>query len=89
MKVEFDKSFLKSLDKLGEPSIKNRLIEIIDEVENAKSLSDIPQIRKLTGFKEFYRIRIGNYRLGLELIDNDTLLFIIISHRKDIYKLFP
>ncbi len=89
MKVLFDKSFIKSLDKLADKSLKIRLIDIIGETEKANSISEIPQIKKLSGFKEFYRIRIGSYRLGLELTNKDTVLFIIIAHRKDIYKIFP
>ena len=89
MKIEFDKSFLKSIDKLGEPIIKNRLIELIAELEKAESIKDIQQIKKLSGFKDFYRIRIGNYRLGLEFSESETLTLIYIGHRKDIYKFFP
>jgi mRNA interferase RelE/StbE len=43
----------------------------------------------LTGFKNYYRLRIGEYRLGFEKIDENTLRFILIAHRKDIYKIFP
>jgi mRNA interferase RelE/StbE len=43
----------------------------------------------LTGFKNYYRLRIGEYRLGFEKIDENTIRFILIAHRKDIYKLFP
>ncbi len=34
-------------------------------------------------------MRIGNYRVGFELIDNSTVRFIVIAHRKDIYNIFP
>ena len=43
----------------------------------------------MQGFQTFYRVRIGDYRLGFELIDKETVLFILVSHRKDIYKYFP
>jgi mRNA interferase RelE/StbE len=43
----------------------------------------------MVGFSNFYRIRIGDYRVGIELLDLDTILFIAIAHRKDIYKTFP
>ena len=63
--------------------------KIILEFEKSKSLTDLPNIKKLTGFKNYYRLRIGEYRLGFEKIDDNTLRFIMIAHRKDIYKLFP
>ena len=43
----------------------------------------------MKGFKNFYRIKSGDYRLGFELINNDTIYFIAFAHRKDIYKKFP
>jgi len=89
MIIEFDKSFEKSLDKIKNKSIYPRIEKIILEFENSKSLSEIPNIKKLTGFKNYYRVRIGEYRLGFELVSENTLRFIIIAHRKDIYKLFP
>jgi len=43
----------------------------------------------MQGFKTFYRIRIGDYRIGIELENPTTLRFIIVLHRKNIYKKFP
>lgn len=51
-------------------------------------MSDISQIKKLTGFKTFYRIKTGSYRIGVE-IANNSVIFITFDHRKDIYKRFP
>ena len=89
MIVEFDKSFDKSLDKIKDVSLSPKIEKIIFNIENAKGISEIQNVRKLVGFKAYYRIRIGDYRLGFEKINDETIRFIIISHRKDIYKLFP
>ncbi len=89
MKVVFDRSFIKSLDKLKEPSVKTKVEELIFKVQNTASLNTIPNIKKLTGYKTFYRFRIGDYRIGIELETSQTIRFIIVVHRKDIYKLFP
>jgi len=89
MIIEFDKSFEKSLDKIKNKLLFPRIEKIILEFEKSKSLTDLPNIKKLTGFKNYYRLRIGEYRLGFEKIDENTLRFILIAHRKDIYKLFP
>ena len=51
--------------------------------------SDIySRYKKLKGYKSYYRIKIGDYRIGVE-IENDVIDFILISHRKNIYNLFP
>jgi|WetSurMetagenome_2_1015567.scaffolds.fasta_scaffold395207_3 mRNA interferase RelE/StbE len=89
MIIEFDKSFDRSLDRIKNKTIFSRIEKIIVEFEKSKTLTDLPNIKKLTGFKNYYRLRIGEYRLGFEKIDENTLRFILIAHRKDIYKLFP
>ena len=43
--------------------------------------------RKLRGYEDVYRIRVGVYRI-LYSVENDRLIIIIlkIGHRKDIYR---
>jgi len=54
----------------------------------AETIQDINNIKKLTGFKFHYRIRIGDYRAGI-VIKNNEVIFERLIHRKDIYKYFP
>jgi mRNA interferase RelE/StbE len=89
MQVIFDRSFSKSLDRLNDKEIRNKIEQVIIEVELADSLTHITNLKKMQGFKTFYRIRIGDYRIGVELESPATLRFIIVLHRKDIYKKFP
>jgi mRNA interferase RelE/StbE len=89
MIVEFDKSFEKSLRPIHDPNVLRKLKRIIIQIENSPSLLQLPNIIKLTGFSHYYRIRIGDYRIGIELINKTKVRFIIIAHRKDIYKIFP
>lgn len=64
MKVEFLKSFSKDLDLINSKVIKQSLVEIIELLEKSEDLNRIPKIKKLKGFRNAYRIRIGDYRLG-------------------------
>ena len=89
MKVEFDKSFEKSLGKIHDPRIFQRLERIITHLEISSSLSQEPNIKKLSGYSNYFRLRIGDYRVGFELVGRNTIRFILIAHRKDIYTLFP
>lgn len=89
MNVEFDKSFLKSLSKIKDEKSLKRIEEIILSLEESQSLNHVKTIKKLTGFNTYYRIRIGNLRLGFEQMNSQTIRLIIIAHRKDIYKRFP
>ena len=67
MIVEFDKSFEKSLRPVHDTNVLRKLKRIIILIENSPSLLHLPNILKLTGFSHFYRIRIGDYRVGIEL----------------------
>lgn len=89
MIIEFDKSFEKSLDKIKDKSLYPKIEKIIIKLENSKSFVSISQIRKMTGFKTYFRYRVGDYRIGFEMINETTIRFIVIAHRKEIYKLFP
>lgn len=89
MNVEFDSSFLKSLSKIKDQTILQRIKKVIVELEDSSDFKKIRNLRKLAGYKNYFRIRIGDFRLGFESINNDTIRLIIISHRKDIYRNFP
>jgi len=84
----FDKSFSKSLGKIKDNTVLNNIESIIIFCESAKSIKIIPNLKKLKGYRDYYRIKSGSYRIGLE-IEHDTLRFITVLHRKDIYKKFP
>ncbi|MDZ4709226.1 MAG: type II toxin-antitoxin system mRNA interferase toxin, RelE/StbE family [Saprospiraceae bacterium] len=89
MIVEFDKSFSKSLDKITDRNLLSRIENAILKLESAKSVEEIANNKKLTGFTNYYRIKLGDYRMGYERIDGRTVRLITVAHRKDIYKRFP
>lgn len=67
---------------------RRKLQTVIEEVELAASIDTIRNLKKLKGFEKNYRIRIGDFRIGL-YIDKGTVEFVRILSRKDIYKYFP
>jgi len=88
MKTIFLSKFNKDLDKLNNPSIKNKVISVIEAIESSTLLSEIPNLKKLKGDKISYRIRVGDYRIGL-FFENGIVELARIVHRKDIYNVFP
>jgi mRNA interferase RelE/StbE len=88
MKIEFLSKFNKDLEKLDVDHARNAVLKTIHIVETAKNLSEIPHIKKLKGHKYTYRIKIGDYRIGL-FIEGSVAEFARIHHRKDIYTFFP
>jgi mRNA interferase RelE/StbE len=87
--VEFDKSFDKSLDKLKDKSLYPKIEKVISILEKTNSLIELASIKKLSGYKVYYRYRLGDYRIGIEQISKNTIRLIIIAHRKDVYDVFP
>lgn len=89
MIVLFDRSFGKSLDKLKDKQIKERLKTLIVSMEKAETIGDLPALKAMKGHTGFYRIRLGDFRVGFELTGQNEILLILVAHRKDIYKRFP
>ena len=88
MQVKYRESFIKDLKQIKNKQVKKQIEKTIKLVKSASTLSEIPNVKKLRGYKNFYRIRIGNYRIGFYL-ENNTLVFVRVLHRKDFYKYFP
>ena len=64
MKIKYSKDFEKSVRKLSGKtlnSVKNTLLE----VKNATGLDEITDCKKLVGYDNVYRIRIGSLRAFL------------------------
>jgi mRNA interferase RelE/StbE len=88
MKVEFKKSFLKELKKLKNKSLKNSIADCIIQVESSENIAQIKNLKKLIGYDVYYRIRVGDYRIGVK-VEKEAVYFVVFEHRKDIYKKFP
>ncbi len=89
MIVRIDKSFQKDVNKINDGKVKAAVVEIISEAQSAEYLSSINNIKKLIGHKNKYRIRLGNYRIGLEYNEDHELIFTRFLHRKEIYQKWP
>jgi len=61
---------------------------LIERVEKTSSLISLENVKKLKGAENYYRIRLGDYRVGI-ILEKETLIFVRFLHRKDIYRYFP
>jgi mRNA interferase RelE/StbE len=87
MEIRVNKTFLKELARI--PASQRKKVEqfVFIDAPAFERQEDIPNLRKLKGYKYYYRIRFGDYRAGIR-IENDVLIFERLLHRKDIYKFF-
>ncbi len=76
------------MEAIKDQKLKSSVLNIIIKIEACHSISEINNLKKLKGFKNFYRIRSGGYRIGVQ-IENEVVTFAAFHHRKDIYKHFP
>ena len=67
MIIDYKASFHRDIKKLKDKEQAARLKEILSEIKAAKNLSEIKNIRKIEGFPNHYRIKTGDYRVGLVL----------------------
>lgn len=88
MKVEARKSFEKDIEKISNKKLAKQVSVLIQELENCHTLSEIHHVKKMKAEGNYYRIRIGNYRLGLKQ-EQQTLVLLRFMDRKDIYTYFP
>ena len=88
MQIEITKRFGKQVNQCRDLNIRAKLSIIISDIQKVHNLSEIRNLKKLKVTKDFYRIRIGNYRVGLVYRDGIVLLA-AFDHRSDIYKYFP
>jgi mRNA interferase RelE/StbE len=89
LKVLYAKAFLKDLEAVSpNTGVKKRLSKLIETLKAIDTLDEIRHIKKIEGYDCYYRVRIGDYRLGLK-ISEDTIELIRFLHRRDIYRRFP
>ncbi|MBE7532220.1 MAG: type II toxin-antitoxin system RelE/ParE family toxin [Ardenticatenaceae bacterium] len=88
MKVVFESSFARDLKRIKDKSLLLQIQETIDAVKAADVLNDVHHLKKMQGYETFYRIRLKEYRIGIEVAGNEVV-FVRILHRKDIYRYFP
>jgi len=88
MLIRYTLLFNKDLSCIGNIKLVQSIEDAIDNVKQAQTTIEIKNLKKLKGYKNYYRIRIGDYRIGL-FIEKNLVEFTRFIHRKDIYKYFP
>lgn len=88
MIVKIDKSFVKDVEKINSSSINKKISRIILGIQKVSKVSEISNLKKLHGTRNYYRIRMGDYRIGMIILKEDVQL-VRLLHRKDIYRFFP
>ena len=69
-----------------------RVFDFLDRLEaleqSGQAARKLPQVQALSGYPELYRARIGRYRIGFEIHENEIILH-SVGTRGDFYQSFP
>lgn len=88
MKIIYSNAITKDVRKIKDQKLIDKIIVVVNTISDAKKLEDLKNLKKMKGHPSAYRIRIGDYRLGLYYEDNTVILARFVK-RNDIYNLFP
>lgn len=81
MKIRIRKSAIKDLKRIS-PEYKKI---IHSKILTLKNFPDATNVKKLTNFEPAYRLRIGDYRVLFDVVD-DWIEIGRVLHRKESYK---
>jgi len=88
MIVRFRKKFLKELAVVpGKTRVRIEQF-VFSEVPKLNSLDESGKVERMKGYPSYFKVRFGPYRVGLRL-ENDSVIFSRVLHRKEIYRYFP
>ena len=88
MQVITTRQFEKDTEKELNKKLQLQLSDIIGQIQKADHLMEIPNLKKMKGYKNAYRIRFGEYRMGF-LLEGNTIKLSRVMNRKEIYRYFP
>ena len=88
MKIDFKKSFSRDIKKINDKNILKKVRDVIDTIESSPNITELRNVKQLTSGRKYYRIKVGDYRMGIKL-ENEIIVLVRFLHRKDIYKHFP
>jgi|WetSurMetagenome_2_1015567.scaffolds.fasta_scaffold841308_1 mRNA interferase RelE/StbE len=89
MKVAYRKLFLKDLHNLRHTEVYGRIKDLVFEtLPDCERLSEVQGLKPLRQKKNAFRIRLGEYRIGLKM-EGDVVEVMRVLPRKDFYRYFP
>ena len=88
MRLDIRPSFNRDLGRIRDRDVRQRLTRKIEEIESASNLTQITNLVKMEGYDYHYRMRLGDYRLGVA-VEGDMVILQRFGHRRDFYRGFP
>lgn len=88
MEIRYRTSFGRDLRRERNSDLRRRVERIVEQLQRAPSVASVPGLAAMQGYKNHYRIRVGDYRPGV-IVDGDSVILVRLLHRREIYRHFP
>lgn len=89
MEIRYRTSFIRDLKKLKKKPLYDKIhLVAFQALPQAAGLAEVPGIKALAGATNRYRIRVGNYRIGVRL-DGSVLELVRVLDQREFYRYFP
>ena len=87
----YQKAFLKDLSKIHPKKTRENIENLVfEQIPNLKNPFSYAGLEAMQGYRDFYKIRVGNFRVGIWIDQQfQQVEFQRVLHRKDIYRYFP
>lgn len=88
--IAYKPTFLKEMARL--PAEMRARVETFafETMPKATNPYAVPGVGKLKGYQDYYKVRFGDYRVGLRLHKKAKVVeFCRVLHRRDLYRYFP
>jgi mRNA interferase RelE/StbE len=89
VRVRVKKRFLKDLATLPARTREEIELFVFETLPACSSLERIGTVERMQGHKGFYKVRFGDYRVGLRVETGGSVEVMVVAHRREIYRLFP
>ena len=88
MNVEHSPGLSRDLRQTRSVQLRRRIARKIEELEAVSNITEVTNVVRMMGWEHHYRIRIGDYRLGVS-VEGDVVTLLRFAHRSEIYRYFP
>jgi len=85
----YRKLFVKDLAALPK-RYRSRIERLVfEQIPTAENIFVKFDIHKMQGYHNYYRIRVGKYRIGCKITAENGIIFYRVKSREEIYRVFP
>ena len=81
--------YCSDFERISDKNIIRRADNTVEKLKSANSLREVTNIKSMTGYPGFYRIRFGDFRIGFSLEADNSVLLLAIGRRSVFYRGFP